>query len=113
VGMLYRLRPPSRARADYFWRNRATAHWRPKGMGVGVRATVRFWLMTQALYSSRFLEDAAASARARCWTDVLVCLYRATRIAPWRVARWSWRKLWSLMGDPRSRAHRVPDRVTP
>jgi hypothetical protein len=81
-GMLYRLRFPSRNRADYFWPLRNVAQWRPKGASVGLRPALRFQLSTKGLFFTRFVEDACACLDAGQNWSALVCAARAAWVSP-------------------------------
>lgn len=82
VGALYRLRPPSRHRADYLWAFRDTVNWRPKNVGLRWVTHGRFMAGRRRHYFHQFLEDADACARAGMRRDTLWCLSRAARISP-------------------------------
>ena len=60
VGMLHRLRPPSRARSDYHWARarREVMRWRPRHVGVGWRTAAKFRIGTRGLFFWHFYEDA-------------------------------------------------------
>jgi glycosyltransferase involved in cell wall biosynthesis len=87
VGMLHRIRRASRARSDYFWPLREIARWRPKGVGVGWHAALRFQVSTRGLFFSRFVDDAAACSAAGHRWDALVCGARATWVSPLHAVR--------------------------
>jgi glycosyltransferase involved in cell wall biosynthesis len=80
IGVLYRERGPGKSRADYFWSHRAVMNWWPQT--VGWRARVRFIRGIRGQFVSRFLEDAAVSAKADRFRDALVCLGRALWASP-------------------------------
>jgi glycosyltransferase involved in cell wall biosynthesis len=82
VGVLYRVRTPSRTRADYYWVNREVRNWWPKRVGVGLKAGVRFMVKLRRMLYHQFCEDAAACAAARHRRDALLCLSRAIRVSP-------------------------------
>jgi glycosyltransferase involved in cell wall biosynthesis len=84
VGMLHRLRPPSKARSDYFWASarREVTQWRPKHVGVRWRTAAKFRFQTKGLFCSRFWEDAAACVALGHRHDALICLWRAVWISP-------------------------------
>ena len=93
VGMLYRERPPSRARSDYFWAEsrREVTRWRPKQVGVPWLAATQFRFRTRGLFCGRFYNDAAVCAALGDRRDALVSLGRALRISPvhaLRNSRW-------------------------
>jgi glycosyltransferase involved in cell wall biosynthesis len=87
VGVLYRIREPCRARADYFWPLRDVARWRPKGAGVGWKPALKFQVATRALFFTRFVEDAAVCAAAGQRWDALVCAARAAWVSPLHAIR--------------------------
>jgi glycosyltransferase involved in cell wall biosynthesis len=82
VGMLHRLRAPSRRRDDFLWSNRDVTMWRPKGVGIGWCTTARYFVGRKSLFFGRFVEDAAACAMNGQRRDALVCLLRAAWISP-------------------------------
>jgi hypothetical protein len=82
VGMLLRLRGPSRSRNDYHWSNRNAATWRPKGVGIGWRTTVTYFVERKSLFFRRFVEDASACVINGQRRDAAVCLLRAAWISP-------------------------------
>jgi glycosyltransferase involved in cell wall biosynthesis len=82
VNVLYRQRPPSKARADYFWPLRSVASWRPREVGVGWRAYAHFAARTRGQFAGRFCQDAAVCAEHGQRQDTIVCLYRALRVSP-------------------------------
>jgi glycosyltransferase involved in cell wall biosynthesis len=84
VGMLYRFRAPSKSRSDYFWAHRHVARWRPKNVGVGWKAAVRFQLKIRRMVYSIFCEDAAACVAQGRRRDALECFLRALWISPVR-----------------------------
>src|SRR5262249_4016002 len=77
VGVLYRIREPSRERADYFWRLRDVARWWPKRAGIGWKPALQFQVSTRGLFFTRFMEDATTCAAAGHRRDALVCASRA------------------------------------
>jgi glycosyltransferase involved in cell wall biosynthesis len=88
VGMLHRLRAPSKSRCDYYWANhREVTLWNPQGVGVGWRVAAKLRAYTRALFYYRFCEDAASCAAAGHWRDALECLLRASSISPARAVR--------------------------
>jgi len=87
VGMLYRLREPSRQRCDYFWPLREVARWKPPVDGVGWRHATAFKVSTRGLFFTRFVEDAAAAARSGHRWDAVVCAARATWVSPLHAVR--------------------------
>jgi glycosyltransferase involved in cell wall biosynthesis len=80
VGVLYRERDPGKTRADYFWSNRKVTYWWPQK--VGWRARGRFIRVIRGMFFSRFLEDAAVSAKVGRLRDAFVCLGRALWVSP-------------------------------
>src|SRR5579859_2036251 len=52
VGMLHRLRSPSKARSDYFWADarREVLRWRPTQVGVRRRTSMNFQFRTEGLF---------------------------------------------------------------
>jgi glycosyltransferase involved in cell wall biosynthesis len=91
VGMLYRERPPSKARADYFWAEarRELTRWRPKQAGISWLPAARFRFRAKGLFCGRFFNDAAACAGLGARRDTLVCVARAVRISPVHALRHS------------------------
>ena len=87
VGMLHRLRSPSRARADYYWASREVLHWMPRHLGVGWIAAIRFRRKTKGLFFYRFCADASACASLGHRRDALRCLSRALRVSPLHAVR--------------------------
>jgi glycosyltransferase involved in cell wall biosynthesis len=87
VGMLHRMRTPSRARSDYYWNNRDVTRWSPTRYGVGWRCIAKQRLYTRALLYRRFCEDAFGCTEIGHRTDALHCLGRAFRISPERAVR--------------------------
>jgi hypothetical protein len=98
VGMLYRERPPSKARSDYFWADarREILRWRPKQVGVGWRRAVKYQFKMRGVFYGRFCDDASASADLGHRRDALICLSRALRISPSHAIRHS-RRLGSIL----------------
>jgi glycosyltransferase involved in cell wall biosynthesis len=84
VGMLHRLRPPSKARSDYHWAGarREILRWRPRHVGVSWTTAAKFLIETRGLFFWHFCEDAAASAALGHRRDALICLGRALRVSP-------------------------------
>lgn len=87
VGMLYRLRAPSKARADYYWKHRSTMNWSPKDVGVGWVAAARFEFKMRGLFYHRFSQDAAACLAVGDRRDALECVGRAVWASPARAVR--------------------------
>ena len=89
VGMLHRLRPPSKARSDYFWADarREVLRWRPTQVGVGWWTAAKFRFRTKGLFYWRFCDDAGACIALGHRRDALTCLWRAVRISPPRALR--------------------------
>ncbi|HEX4803943.1 MAG TPA: glycosyltransferase family A protein [Myxococcaceae bacterium] len=85
VGMLHRIRDPSRARANYYWGNRLVKNWWPRG--VGAKTAAKFMIKTRSLYFDRFIEDTAACVACGQKKDALVCLTRAVRVSPGHAIR--------------------------
>jgi glycosyltransferase involved in cell wall biosynthesis len=85
VGMLHRLRSPSKSRSDYYWTNRDVIRWRPKL--VGWKAATKFQVKIRGMYYRNFCEDAIACARLGHRRDALKCFGRALRISPARALR--------------------------
>ena len=96
VGMLHRIRDPSRARADYHWRYRDVRNWWPRGVGVGVSSAARLMISTRSLFFHRFCEDTAACVDCGQRKDALVCLSRALRVSPAHAVR-HYRRMASLL----------------
>jgi hypothetical protein len=82
VGMLHRIRDPSRTRSDYYWANRDVRNWRPKHVGVGLKASAKLMIKTRGLFYHRFCEDAYACLAAGLRHDAFVCILRAFRVSP-------------------------------
>jgi hypothetical protein len=87
VGMLHRLRNPSRARADYYWRHRGVTDWTPKHARLGWRAVLRLRFKTRGLFYHRFVEDATSCIAQGRRHDAFVCLSRAVWVSPERALR--------------------------
>jgi len=94
VGMLHRIRDPSRERANYYWGNRQVKNWWPRG--VGAKTAAKFMIKTRSLYFHRFCEDTAACVDCGHRKDALVCLTRAARVSPAHAIRHS-RRMASLL----------------
>jgi glycosyltransferase involved in cell wall biosynthesis len=107
LGILYRERVPSRARADYFWSDprREVIRWRPQHVGVQWTTAVRFRFRTSGLFCWRFIADAAACVALGNRRDALVCLGRALRVSPVHVARHL-----RMFGSLAWQCHRRPSR---
>jgi glycosyltransferase involved in cell wall biosynthesis len=82
VGMLHRLRPPSRGRSDYHWRYRDTATWRPRHIGLGWKCHTAYIIGRKSHFFHRFAEDGAACAAAGERRNALVCVGRALWMSP-------------------------------
>jgi glycosyltransferase involved in cell wall biosynthesis len=84
VGMLHRLRPPSKARSDYHWARarREVTRWRPRDVGVGWKTATRFRIETRGLFHWHFYEDAEACLGLGQRRDALICLWRALWVSP-------------------------------
>jgi glycosyltransferase involved in cell wall biosynthesis len=82
IGMLHRLRSPSKTRADYYWARREITHWAPRHLGVGWRARATFLVKTKGLFFSRFCEDTLACASLGQGRDALKCLLRGIWVSP-------------------------------
>lgn len=108
VGMLHRLRDPSKSRADYYWRHHRVTNWTPRGVGVGWRTAVTLRFRMRGLFYRRFCEDAAACAAAGRRRDALECLARALWVSPEHGVR-HFRTVWSTFIDS-VRAAPAPDR---
>lgn len=87
VGMLYRLRDPSKVRSDYFWSNREVTGWAPKHVGVGWKTAARFRFKVTGMFYYQFCHDADACITLGHRRDGLKCLYRALRVSPARALR--------------------------
>jgi hypothetical protein len=99
VGMLYRLKNPSRARADFHWAIRSFVHWKPQGIGW---RTNLLWQYKQrgGLYR-KFCQDTAACISGGQREDAWVSFTRALRIAPLhaiRHPRLVWPLIWRICG---------------
>jgi hypothetical protein len=84
VGILYRLRPASRARSDYHWARgrRKVMRWQPRDVGVGWTTAAKFRIGKRGLFFSSFSEDAAACISLGQRRDALICLFRAVWVSP-------------------------------
>jgi glycosyltransferase involved in cell wall biosynthesis len=107
VGMLHRLRPPSKARSDYHWATdrREVTRWRPRHVGVGWKTAARYRIETRGLFCWHFYEDAAACLDLGHRRDAMICLWRALWISPahaLRHARALGSTLWQCIHEPRS-----------
>jgi glycosyltransferase involved in cell wall biosynthesis len=87
VGMLYRLRAPSKARSDYFWSHREVTRWRPKHVAVRRKAAAKFQFKMKGILYHQFYQDAAACLALGHRRDALECLLRAMRVSPARALR--------------------------
>ena len=88
VGVLHRVRAPSKARSDTHWGYREGAiWWWPRRVGVGWRTKVKFLVWQRGWFFSGFTEDAAACAEGGDRRDALVCLSRALWISPMHALR--------------------------
>lgn len=87
TGMLFRLRPPTRARADYHWSMRGVINWVPTGAGLRWSTHARFILLTRRLFFNHFLQIAEACVSRGCRRDALVCILRAVAVAPHQALR--------------------------
>jgi glycosyltransferase involved in cell wall biosynthesis len=90
VGMLHRLRSPSRQRSDYFWakERREVTRWKPRHI---VRRPVakRFCSNARKIFYWGFYGDAKACASLGDRRSTVICLWRALRISPARGLRHS------------------------
>lgn len=82
VGMLHRVRTPSKTRSDYYWWGRNFIRWWPWGLGIGWRDYLRHEFHARGLYSFRFCEDFFACASQHKRTEAMLCMARALRISP-------------------------------
>jgi glycosyltransferase involved in cell wall biosynthesis len=82
VGMLHRVRTPSKARSDYYWRGRNFIHWWPRELGIGWRDYIRHVFHAKGLWSFRFCEDFFACASQHRRREAMLCMVRALRISP-------------------------------
>jgi glycosyltransferase involved in cell wall biosynthesis len=108
VGMLHRIRDPSKRRSDYYWANREVTRWWPRGVNVGWKTAIRLMFNTRRLLYYRFCEDAAACVTMGNARDSLECLLRAVRVSPMHALRHC-RSVASIfarciVGTPRRRA---------
>jgi glycosyltransferase involved in cell wall biosynthesis len=87
VGMMHRLRSPSKARANYYWERRGITRWAPRHLGVGWRPLMRFRIRTRGLFFSRFCSDALACVLLGLRRDAFECLSRAVRVSPLHAIR--------------------------
>ena len=89
VGMLHRLRSPSKDRADFFWAEarREVIGWRPTQAGVGWWTAAKFRFRTKGLFFWRFCDDAGACIALGHRRDALTCLWWAARVSPLRALR--------------------------
>ena len=108
VGMLHRVRTPSKARSDYYWWGRNFIGWWPKELGIGWRDYARHVFHGKGLWSFRFCEDFFACASQNERRDAMLCMARALRISlPHTLLRnpLFWLGIRQLLGAP------VSDRV--
>ena len=89
VGMLYRLRRPSKSRADYFWSHRAVLSWSPHYASVSLLARARFQWKMRSIHYQSFCEDAFACAAVGQPANALVCTLRAIAASPVHALRHS------------------------
>jgi glycosyltransferase involved in cell wall biosynthesis len=89
VGMLYRVRTPSRTRNNYHWANRGVRNWWPKRVGVGWKSAATLMFKLRRMLYHFFCEDAGACASMGNRRDALVCLSRAFRVSPAHALRHS------------------------
>jgi glycosyltransferase involved in cell wall biosynthesis len=91
VGMLYRLRPPSKARSDFFWADarREVTRWRPKHVDIRRRTVRKFWHHKRGEFCWYFIEDAASCLALGHRRDALICLRRAVWVSPAHALRHS------------------------
>jgi glycosyltransferase involved in cell wall biosynthesis len=87
VGVLHRLRRPSRGRNDYYWSNRDVIWWRPKGVGVGWKTATKYLLGQKSLFFGRLIEDATGCTINGQRRNALICLLRAAYISPHSAVR--------------------------
>jgi glycosyltransferase involved in cell wall biosynthesis len=96
VGILHRIRDPSRERDDYHWSNRNGTLWRPKGVGIGWRTRAKFCVGMKSLFFGRFVEDAFACAKSGQRRDAFICLMRAVYFSPPHAGRHFRKLAWVL-----------------
>jgi hypothetical protein len=96
IGMLHRIRNPSRSRDDFYWSNRDVTMWRPRGVGIRWTTTARYFAGKKSLYFGRFVEDATTCAINGQRRDALVCLLRAAYFSPPHAIRHSRRLMFVL-----------------
>ena len=89
VGILHRLRSPSRARSDYYWTHREVVSWSPRNLGVNWKSLVKMRMKMRGLLYHHFYQDAVASVVAGQASDALVSLARAMWISPERSVRYA------------------------
>jgi glycosyltransferase involved in cell wall biosynthesis len=87
VGMVQRMRAPSKARSDYYWSHRDVTTWSPKHVGVGWKAAARFRFKMRRMFYHIFCEDAAACMALGHRREALECVSRALRVSPARALR--------------------------
>jgi glycosyltransferase involved in cell wall biosynthesis len=80
IGMLYRMKSPSRARSDYHWAVRSYVKWRPRY--VGWKSTLRWQYQARGGLYRKFCQDADACILAGELREATVSFTRALRIAP-------------------------------
>jgi glycosyltransferase involved in cell wall biosynthesis len=103
VGMLHRVRTPSKARCDYYWWGRTFISWWPRELGIGRRDYMRHVFKGKALWTYRFCEDFFACASRHQRRDAMLCMARALRIsAPHALLRnpLFWLSIKLLLGAP-------------
>jgi glycosyltransferase involved in cell wall biosynthesis len=82
VGMLHRVRTPSKERSDYYWWGRGFIGWRPKELGIGWRHYMQHVFHEKGLWAFRFCEDFFACAGQHDRRNAILCMTRALRISP-------------------------------
>jgi glycosyltransferase involved in cell wall biosynthesis len=82
VGMLHRIRTPSKARSDYYWWGRGFVSWWPKECGIGWRDYARHASFARGHYALRFCEDFFACAALHHRREAMLCMVRALRMSP-------------------------------
>jgi glycosyltransferase involved in cell wall biosynthesis len=82
VGMLHRVRTPSRTRSDYYWSGRTFIRWWPKELGIGWSDYMRHGMHTRGVFAFRFCEDFFSCARQHQRHEAMLCMVRALRISP-------------------------------
>jgi glycosyltransferase involved in cell wall biosynthesis len=81
IGMLHRIRTPSKVRSDYYWKGRIFVNWWPKELGIGWSDYVRHVIHARGHFAFRFCEDFYSCATQDQRRDALLCMARALRMS--------------------------------